>query len=408
MSEWKTVKMSDISMSIQPGPFGSQLHSSDYSSDGTPIIMPKDMIDGRIRHADLAFVSDMHVKRLSRHQVHPGNLIVARKGDVRKCVYITDYEDGWMTGSDCLKVALNEELCYPKFIFYQLRSPYIGRWLETISIGATMPSLNSGLLGSIELFLPPIDIQEHISSILTAYDSLIETNQRQIKLLEEAAQRLYKEWFVDLRYPGHENVPMVDGVPEGWKKNRADSFFEITIGKTPPRAEKQWFLPEGQGVPWASITDMGDAGSFIMHTAECLSCEAIERYNMKLVPSGTILVSFKLTVGRVSIVTMPMCTNEAIAHFRIEDPAMREYVFSYLKSFEYETLGNTSSISKAVNSKIIKAMPFVIPSADVLASYSNIASPIFDKICKLQITNYSLSEARDRLLPKLMSGEIAV
>ena len=150
--------------------------------------MPKDMIDGQISHANLAFVSEDHVKRLSRHQVHKGNLLVARKGDVRKCVYITENEEGWMAGSDCLKVALDENKCNAKYIYYQLKSPYIGRWLETISIGATMPSVNTGLLSSIELYLPPTDIQKRVSSILSTYDDLIENNQRQIKLLEEAAQ----------------------------------------------------------------------------------------------------------------------------------------------------------------------------------------------------------------------------
>ena len=180
---WEKVKLGDIATCIQPGPFGSQLHNSDYSESGTPIIMPKDMIDGKISHSNLIFVGEEHTKRLCRHQVHAGNLMVARKGDVRKCVFITENEDGWMTGSDCLKVALKENVCYPRFIYYQLRSPFIGRWLEKISIGATMPSINTGLLSSIELVLPPLKEQKRIADILSAYDNLIENNQKQIKLL---------------------------------------------------------------------------------------------------------------------------------------------------------------------------------------------------------------------------------
>ena len=225
---WKTVKLSDIALCIQPGPFGSQLHNADYSDSGTPIIMPKDMIDGHISHTNLVFVSEEHVKRLNRHQVHEGDLMVARKGDVRKCVYISEKENGWMTGSDCLRVSLNKTICDPHFVYYQLRSPYIGKWLETISIGATMPSLNSGLLGSIKLNLPSIEEQHYISKVLLAYDDLIENNRRQIKLLEEAAQRLYREWFVDFRFPGHEQVQIVDGVPEGWQKEIVGNLIEKT------------------------------------------------------------------------------------------------------------------------------------------------------------------------------------
>ena len=216
--KWEKVKLGDLAICIQPGPFGSQLHSSDYADEGTPIIMPKDMIDGKISQKDLIRVPDKHLQRLKRHQVFDGDLMVARKGDVRKCVYITKNENGWLTGSDCLKVSLDKEKCFPKYIYYQLRSPFMGRWLETISIGATMPSLNTGLLSEIEIFLPTIEEQKRIAGILSAYDSLIENNQEQIKLLEEAAQRLYKEWFVDLRFPGHETTPIVDGIPQGWER----------------------------------------------------------------------------------------------------------------------------------------------------------------------------------------------
>ena len=405
---WQKVKLGDIATCIQPGPFGSQLHNSDYSESGTPIIMPKDMIDGKISHSNLIFVGEEHTKRLCRHQVHAGNLMVARKGDVRKCVFITENEDGWMTGSDCLKVALKENVCYPRFIYYQLRSPFIGRWLEKISIGATMPSINTGLLSSIELVLPPLKEQKHIAGILSAYDNLIENNQKQIKLLEEAAQRLYKQWFIDLRYPGHETTKIVDGLPEGWRKDRADSFFNITIGKTPPRAEKQWFTEDGNGIPWISISDMGTDSAFLFETSEGLTLEAIKRHNVKVVPANTVLLSFKLTVGRVSITTTEMCTNEAIAHFVTDDDPLREYTYCYLKNFHYDELGSTSSISKAINSKIVKAMPFVMPSDDIVKAFHKVMNPIFEQIFTKQKQIQNLSQSRDRLLPKLMNGELEV
>ena len=295
------------------------------------------------------------------------------------------------------------------FLYYFMQQNSVKQAMVNSMVGATgRQRVNNSVFVDLPFDPPRIEVQTRIASILSAYDSLIETNQRQIKLLEEAAQRLYKEWFVDLRFPGHEDVPVVDGVPEGWKVDRADCFFDISIGKTPPRAEKQWFVDGGDGIPWVSISDMGDSGTFIFETSEGLTREAIERYNVKVVPTGTIFVSFKLTVGRVSIATVPMCTNEAIAHFRIDDPILREYTFSYLRSFEYDELGNTSSISKAVNSKIIKALRFIMPDTQTLEAYSKRVAPVFDEIFSLQALNQRLSEARDRLLPKLMSGEIAV
>ena len=146
---------------------------------------------------------------------------------------------------------------------------------------------------------------------------------------------------------------------------------------------------------------------YIFSTNEGLTEEAVKKHNMKVVPAGTVFVSFKLTVGRVAIANTDMCTNEAIAHFYV-DNSNRAYTYCYLKNFEYDTLGNTSSISKAVNSKIIKAMPFIMPTNDVLESFTSIIEPILEGIKNKQSVCIYLAEARDRLLPKLMSGELEV
>ena len=249
--------------------------------------------------------------------------------------------------------------------------------------------------------------QHRIATILSRYDSLIENHQKQIKLLEEAAQRLYKEWFIDLRFPGHENTKIVDGVPEGWEKKKAIDFFTMSIGKTPPRAEKQWFVDEKEGIPWVSISDMKGT-TFICSTSEGLTKEACDKFKVKIVPAGTILLSFKLTVGRVSLANMCVCTNEAIAHFQKDGTNWREYTYLYLKNYHYDSLGNTSGISKAVNSTIIKNMPFLFPSEVVLNKFHRMAKSYIDRVKFLSLQIRHLTEARDRLLPKLMSGEIEV
>jgi hypothetical protein len=295
-----------------------------------------------------------------------------------------------------------------KFLYYVLSQNAFFDYMMAGANGTKMPRGNKNLIPDFELLnFSPVQ-QEHISSILSTFDSLIENNQKQIKLLEEAAQRLYKEWFIDLRFPGNENVDIVDGVPERWNINCADHYFKITIGKTPSRAEKQWFTNSGEGTPWISISDMGEAGVFCFYSKEDLTADAIVRHNMKVVPKGSILVSFKLTVGRVAITGVDMCTNEAIAHFYIDNDLDRAYTYCYLKNFEYDSLGNTSSISKAINSKIIKSMPFIMPTRDILERFSLIVQPILDQIEFKQIMIFRLTEARDRLLPKLMSGEIEV
>ena len=386
--KWDKRTLGELSLNIQTGPFGSQLHQADYSETGIPVVMPKNLVNGKITEESIARVSSEHVNRLSRHKIEIGDILYSRRGDVGKCAYATEREKGWLCGTGCLRVTIDSTKADSKYIFYRLLMPETIGWVEKHAIGATMLNLNT--------------------SILSAYDDLIENNQKQIKLLEEAAQRLYKEWFVDLRFPGYETTPISNGIPQGWEKLSAESFFNITIGKTPPRAENQWFTDMYKGVPWVSISDMGDCGIFIFKTTEGLTNEAVEKHKVKIIPAGTILLSFKLTVGRVSIATTNMCTNEAIAHFRLLNEQQREYVYCYLKNYHYDSLGSTSSISKAVNSKIIKAMPFVLPDDGLIEKFSKITAPLFNQILIKQKAILELKEARDRLLPKLMSGEIDV
>ena len=405
---WEIAKLGDISKNIQTGPFGSQLHQSDYSECGIPVVMPKDLVGGKISEESIARVDKTHVERLCRHKIEVGDILYSRRGDVGRCAHVTKKEEGWLCGTGCLRVTVDSEKADSRFVFFQLQHPDTVGWVEKHAVGATMLNLNTTILSSVPIRLPALEIQKRIADILSAYDDLIENNQKQIKLLEEAAQRLYKEWFVDLRFPGHENTRIVDGVPEGWKKNCAEKFFEITIGKTPPRTEKRCFTTGKNGIPWVSIADMGNSGMFVLNTAENLTDDAIKQYNVKVIPKNTVLLSFKLTVGRVAIAPNDICTNEAIAHFKGRRECEREYTYFYLKNFHYDELGSTSSISKAVNSKIIKAMPFIMPSEKLLKEYSSKTKDIFDLIiCKQKMDN-NLKIARDRILHKLMSGEVEV
>lgn len=373
---WEKVKLGNISVCIQPGPFGSQLHNSDYSDEGTPIIMPKDMVEGHIRHSGLIKVPEEHVIRLQRHRVYEGNIMVARKGDVRKCVYITKSENGWLTGSDCLKVVLNEKCCFPKFIYYQLRSPYIGKWLEQISIGATMPSINTGLLSGIEIFLPPLEAQRRIADILSAYDDLIENNQKQIKLLEEAAQRLYKEWFVDLHFPGYEHTNIVDGVPEGWEKKFFEDIAEIKYGK------------DHKSIPDGSVPVYGSGG--LMR-----KCAQI------LYKGESVLIPRKGSLNNI------MYVDEAMFYTKMKCPNIGIYLYYYLKSFDMYSM-NIGAAVPSMTTKVLNSLNIVIPSDKILSKFYYITKKHFQEIKILQEQGAAAAQSRDQLLPKLMSGEIKI
>ena len=354
----------------------------------------------------------MSEEELRKYGLKVNDLLFARRSIVEsgagKASIVVELNETVTFESSIIRVRLDESKCFPLYYLYWLRSHAGKTAIGALVTGTNVKGIRGSELKNIEVDYPDYDIQVRIADILKYYDDLIENNRKQIKLLEEAAQRLYKEWFVDLRFPGHEHSTIVDGVPEGWEKSRADTFFDITIGKTPPRAEQQWFTDGEKGIPWVSISDMGNTSTFIFGTSEGLTADAIEKYNVKIVPAGTILLSFKLTVGRVAIAGGDMCTNEAIAHFRIANPSIREYAYCYLKTYSYDTLGSTSSISKAINSKIVKAMPFVMPSHAIVDNFSRCCRPLLEQIKAKQQIILNLQQARDRLLPKLISGEVEV
>ena len=403
--KWEKVKLGDICKYVTSGGTPKSSIKEYYEPKQIPWLKTKEVNYCRIYETE-AYISKDGLDNSSAKMIPQNSVIVAMYGQGDTAGRVAINKIPLTTNQACCNLIIDETKAYYEFVYYQLVTLY--EKMVSLKNGGAQPNLNAAIIKSMEIKLPPLKTQRYIADILSSYDDLIENNQKQIKLLEEAAQRLYKEWFVDLRFPGHENTKIVDGVPEGWKKNCAEKFFEITIGKTPPRTEKRCFTTGENGISWVSIADMGNSGMFVLNTAENLTEDAIKQYNVKVIPKNTVLLSFKLTVGRVAIAPTDICTNEAIAHFKGRRECEREYTYCYLKNFHYDELGSTSSISKAVNSKIIKAMPFIMPSEKLLKEYSSKTKDAFDLIiCKQKIDN-NLKITRDRILHKLMSGEVEV
>lgn len=295
----------------------------------------------------------------------------------------------------------------PQFLYYCISNSFFKTYLNSICIGSSQSALTIEKLKNIEISVPSLNIQNKVTEILSQYDEALEVNRRRIAILEEMAMRTYREWFVFFRFPGHETTEFVEGLPKGWIKKSASSFFDISIGKTPARKEPHWFVDKGTAIPWLSISDMKNR-IFVSSSSEDLTEDAINKHHIVVVEPNTVLLSFKLTVGRVVITDKPMCTNEAIAHFKTHDTLRREYTYCYLKNFQFSTLGSTSSIATAINSKTVKAMPFIMPNESILESFHIRTNPLFEAIQNIINQIYALQQIRDRLLPQLMSGKIEV
>lgn len=402
----RTAKLKDITLTITDGKHGD---CKNHDGSGYYFISCKDVYDETIHYENARQITEDDFRDADRRtNLAAYDILITNSGTIGRMALVKDIPETRKTTfqKSVAIVRADTSQVVPNYLYYLLKSK-VHDFINSSNGSAQKNLLLSTMRDFDVSFVDSFETQHRIATILSRYDSLIENYQKQIKLLEEAAQRLYKEWFIDLRFPGHENTKIVDGVPEGWEKKKAIDFFEMSIGKTPPRAEKQWFTDGKEGVPWVSISDMKDV-TYLLQTSEGLTKEACEKHNVRIVDEGTVLLSFKLTVGRVSIAGMNVCTNEAIAHFNKNGDDWREYTLLYLRNYNFDTLGNTSGISKAVNSTIVKNMPFLMPSGKFLDAFSNVAKPLFQKIKNLSFQIRLLTEARDRLLPKLMSGEIEI
>lgn len=382
---WERKTLGEISLSIQTGPFGSQLHQSDYLDEGIPVVMPRDLVNGTISEESIARVSKEHVERLEKHKIQEGDILYSRRGDVGRCAFASGREIGWLCGTGCLKVRFDKEKVEPKFVFYQLKKAETIGWVVNHAVGSTMLNLNTSILSAVPVDIPQIETQRKIVSILSAYDELIENNQKQIKLLEEAAQRLYKEWFVDLRFPGYEDVEIVYGVPEGWRKANLPEIAPIVTGKK----DANFGTVNGKYLFFTCAQEPIKAPSY------SFDCNAV-------ILAGNGDFNVKLYRGQF----------EAYQRTYVFSPynSKRLYLLYYAVKESMRQLfqGASGSTIKFLTKRMLEEILVFVPDKEVLELFNQNCELFQSKIEALKAQITLAQEARDRLLPKLMSGEIEV
>lgn len=284
-----------------------------------------------------------------------------------------------------------------KYLYYWFKSAFGKHEVDAIAKGTAQKAVPIEGLRRIELKLPPLSTQHRIASTLSRYDSLIDNYQKQIKLLEEAAQRLYKEWFVNLRFPGHENTKIVDGVPEGWEKKKLEEIADIIMGQSP---KSEFYNKEQKGLPFHQ--GVGSYGTrFVNDIVYTTSYTRIAEAN-------SLLFSVRAPVGRLNISKNKIVIGRGLAAIKHKD-GMQSFLFYMLKErfFKDNIIGN-GSIFASISKNELLDLRFIIPANSIIYKYERFASDIDAKIQKLDSQLRLLTESRDRLLPKLLSGEIEV
>ena len=390
MIDWIECTLEDIGEIV--GGATPSTKREDYYGGDIPWITPKDLssFKGRYISNGERNLTEEGLASCSAQMMPPNTVLFTSRAPIG---YVAIAAQSVCTNQGFKSIVVNEN-ADPLFVYYLLKHNKDA--IEAMGSGTTFKEVSGKTMRSVKVRIPSdVDYQKRIATLLNSIDTKIEINEQINDNLQQQVMALYRQMFI-------ENTSAARRVC------RADEYFDISIGKTPPRKEPQWFSENPADCVWVSISDMGSCGLFIANSSEHLTHEAVKKFNVKVVPDNTVLLSFKLTVGRIAITDGEVTTNEAIAHFKTNKPKINEYLFCYLKDFNYQTMGSTSSIATAVNSKIIKGMPFVVPTDSELETFHGFAGPIFAMINSNQRENNRLATLRDTLLPKLMSGEIDV
>ena len=400
MSEWKETTTEEIIYpkkgSLISGPFGSNISSKYFVSAGVPVIRGNNLsldLGMRFNDKDFVFVTQEKAEELNTW-AEKDDIIFTAAGTIGQVGIIEDttYER-YIISNKQIRLRIDKSKAIPRYVYYWFASSQMREKIISMDTGSTIPLINLGVVRSLPLLLPPVSTQSAIVGVISSLDDKIDLLTRQNATLEALALTYFRQWFLAEKH-------------KEFEYGKAENYFDIAIGKTPPRHEQEWFSENPTDNVWVSISDMGKAGLFIGESLEYLTDEAISKFNIRRIPKGSILLSFKLTVGRVSIALCEMTTNEAIAHFKCKEERQREYLYCYLKLYDYYSLGSTSSIATAVNSKIIKEMPFIMPDINRLNDFHELTFPMFKKMESNAKQILTLQKLRDTLLPKLISGEV--
>ena len=411
MSEWQKVNLGDCCEITS----SKRIFFSEYVESGIPFYRSKEIIEkgkGEEISHPLYISKEKYDEIKGKYGVpQKGDLLLTAVGSLGIPFVVKDDSPFYFKDGNLVWLKHFQDID-PIFLYYWIKSENGYNALYNIAIGSAQKALTIAAIKGYEIPLPPLQTQHRIANILSRYDSLIENYQKQIKLLEEAAKRLYKEWFVDLRFPGHENTNIIDGVPEGWEKKTIDDVTcKITTGLNP---RKNFVLGKGSNY-YVTIKNMADNTLFLDDRCDRVDNEALEKINKRSdLKIGDILFSGIGTIGRVALVYIPTNNwnvSESVFTLRANDIVTKEFLYLMLLSPDMQNYCQSNAhgaAQKGIRMADLKAYSFNLPPFGVIQKFTNLVTPTIKKVSSIRNQIRLLTEARDRLLPKLMSGEIAV
>lgn len=402
--KWEKVKLGDICKYVTSGGTPKSSIKEYYEPKQIPWLKTKEVNYCRIYETE-SYISKDGLDNSSAKMIPQNSVIVAMYGQGDTAGKVAINKIPLTTNQACCNLIIDEtKACY-EFVYYQLVTLY--EKMVSLKNGGAQPNLNAAIIKSMEIKLPPLKTQRYIADILSSYDNLIENNQKQIKLLEEATQRLYKEWFVDLRFPGHENTKIVDGLPEGWQYEKLGDLVKTTSGGTPSRRKSEYYV--NGNIRWIKTKELNDR--FIFETEEHITEDAVKNSSAKVLPEGALIVAmYGATIGKIGITAAEMACNQACCAFiSFDDMISKEYLYCWLMdNREYLVSQGKGAAQSNLSQEMIRNFSLLCPDKKVIKNFTEIVTTMLENKRVLENKILMLSKARDDLLPKLMSEEVEV
>ena len=389
---------------------GFAFKSRDWLDAGVSVIKIGNVKAGWVTLDGCSFVSEEVAKEAAAFELCPGDVLISMTGHIGEVARVRSERRMLLNQRVGRFIVRDAARLNMEFLYYCLQEPELKASMAAHAYGVAQPNISPSLIEQQTIPLPPLSVQRRIAGTLSAYDKLIENNQRRIQILETMARALYREWFVEFRFPGYEEFARVASplgdIPQGWEVKSIQQLGTVITGKTPSKGNLDFY---GNDMPFVKTPDM-HGNMFTLGTNDCLSTAGAESQANKTLPAGSICVSCIGTIGVVSITTEDCQTNQQINSVVVANSVSREFLFLRLQDAKQtlENLGANGATMGNVNKGKFKAMKIVCPPDNLLARYHRPVEPMFSEILSLFRRIQTLSQTRDLLLPRLLSGQVAL
>lgn len=402
------VKLKDITTKITKGTTPSNIGDS-FTDEGINYFRSEML--GKAKYLDkssgIMFISESTHNKLKRSQIEADDILFSMAGIyLGKLAIVKDEDVPANTNQAVALIRFNKGVNIDYLYYFMIQKSF-NAYVNCMSAQAAQPNINLKQIGNLQIALPTDEQQKRIAGILSAYDNLIENNNKRIKLLEQMAENLYKEWFVRFRFPGYEDTEFEDGMPRDWVREKIGLHYNTCSGGTPSRTHEEYYT-EGT-IPWVKTGEIKDG--IIIHTDECITEAGIKGSSAKLLPQGAVVMAmYGVNIGMLAYLDSEMTCNQACCVFNDKNEInSRHYLFHYLYSIrDYLLLIGFGAAQQNLSQDLIKKVKIVIPPAELIKEFDKQKEPLYQTIRALMMQNDKLIKQRDALLPRLMSGKLEV